>query len=51
MENVDYRVDMMNMPFTEESYDFFICSHILEHMDNDDQAIRKLYRITKKGGA
>jgi SAM-dependent methyltransferase len=51
MENVDYKIDMMDMPFKDESYDFFICSHVLEHVDRDDQAIRELHRITRNGGA
>lgn len=50
MEHVDYKVDMMNMPFENESFNFFICSHVLEHVDSDDQAIKELYRITKPGG-
>lgn len=50
MDDVDYKVDMMDMPFDDESFDFFICSHVLEHVENDDQAIRELYRITRPGG-
>lgn len=50
MDDVDYKVDMMDMPFDDESFDFFICSHVLEHVDSDDQAIEELYRITKHGG-
>ncbi|WP_081346601.1 class I SAM-dependent methyltransferase [Nitrosospira multiformis] len=50
MGAVDYKVDMMNMPFDDESFDFFICSHVLEHVENDSQAIKELYRITKPGG-
>lgn len=50
MDDVDYKVDMMNMPFEDESFDFFICSHVLEHVESDDQAIKELYRITKQGG-
>jgi SAM-dependent methyltransferase len=51
MEHVDFKVDMMGMPFENESYDFFICSHVLEHVESDDQAIRELFRITKRGGS
>ena len=51
MDTVDFKVDMMNMPFDDESFDFFICSHVLEHVDSDDQAIKELYRITKPGGS
>lgn len=50
MDNVDYVVDLMELPFKDSSYDFFICSHVLEHVPDDDEAIKELYRITKKGG-
>lgn len=50
MENVDFNVDITNLPFADSLYDFFICSHILEHVGNDDKAINELYRITKPGG-
>lgn len=50
MEDVDYKVDMMDMPFEDGSFDFFICSHVLEHVESDDRAIKELYRITKLGG-
>lgn len=51
MDGCDYKVDLMRMPFADQSYDFFICSHILEHVESDDQAISELYRITKNGGS
>ncbi len=51
MDACDYKIDLMHMPFADQSYDFFICSHILEHVESDDQAISELYRITKKGGS
>nr|BFD66484.1 class I SAM-dependent methyltransferase [Bdellovibrio sp. HAGR004] len=50
MEDVSHRVDLMKLPFGENSYDFFICSHVLEHVDDDAAAIQELYRITKVGG-
>jgi SAM-dependent methyltransferase len=50
MDGCDFKVDMIDLPFDNESYDFFICSHVLEHIESDDMAISELYRITKKGG-
>ena len=50
MTEVDYKVDIMNLPFPAESYDFFLCSHVLEHLADDYAAIRELFRIIKKGG-
>jgi len=51
MDGVDHQVDMVDMPFEDESFDFFICSHVLEHVDSDDRAIEELFRITKPGGS
>lgn len=50
MDTVDVKVDMMNIPFNDESFDFFICSHVLEHVESDDQVIKELFRITKHKG-
>lgn len=50
MDHVDHKVDLQDLPFSDESYDFFICSHVLEHVASDDQAIRELFRITRSGG-
>jgi len=50
MNHVDYKIDMMNMPFKDNSYDCFICSHVLEHVESDDKAISELYRILKPKG-
>jgi SAM-dependent methyltransferase len=50
MDHADYKVDMMDMPFQDESFDFFICSHVLEHVESDDKALSELFRITKEGG-
>ncbi|MEI6707783.1 MAG: methyltransferase domain-containing protein [Methylococcales bacterium] len=50
MTDADHQVDITNMPFANDQFDFFICSHVLEHVDSDDAAISELYRILKKGG-
>ena len=50
MENVDHTLDMMDMPFADGAFDFFICSHVLEHVDDDALAVRELFRITRSGG-
>ena len=47
---VDHNVDLLNLPFENNSFDFFICSHILEHVQDDRQAIRELFRITRPNG-
>jgi len=51
MKNVDYQVDLTCLPFDNFSYDFFICSHVLEHVNDDEKALGELYRILKPGGS
>ena len=50
-DDADDKVDIMDMRIYEEGqFDFFICSHMLEHVTDDRRALRELYRILKRGG-
>lgn len=51
IDNVDDKVDITNMTIYEDNkFDFFICSHILEHVDDDSMALSELFRVLKPGG-
>lgn len=51
MKGVDDIVDITNMAaYADEYFDVFICSHVLEHIENDIAAMKELYRVLKKGG-
>jgi len=51
MPGVDDKVDITNMTiYSEGQFDAFICSHVLEHIDEDVKAMKELYRILKQGG-
>ena len=51
MQDVDDKVDITDMkPYRNNTFDIFICSHVLEHVKDDKQAISELYRILKPGG-
>lgn len=51
MEDVDYKADIQNMwQIADNSYDLWICSHVLEHVRDDRQALAELFRILKPGG-
>lgn len=48
---VDYRLDIQNMEGIEDaSYNLIICSHVLEHVENDRAALKEMYRVLKDGG-
>lgn len=42
--------DIQNLKFNDESFDFVICNHVLEHVEDDNKAISEIYRVIKKGG-
>jgi len=50
-DDVDDKVDVTAMTcYTDGSFDALICSHVLEHVTDDRQAMRELFRILKPGG-
>lgn len=49
MPDVDHQVDLMKLPFASDSVDFFVCSHVLEHVIDDATALAELFRILKPG--
>ena len=49
---VDDKVDLMDMAiYNDGQFDFFICSHVLEHVADDRKALRELFRILAPGGS
>ena len=49
-DDVTHKVDITKMPFDDEQYDCFVCSHVLEHVADDAAAMKELHRILKPGG-
>jgi predicted SAM-dependent methyltransferase len=41
---------MVMNQFDDEHFDMVIANHILEHIPNDDKAIKEIYRVLKKNG-
>lgn len=44
-----HQVDLEQLPFSDKSFDFVFCSHVLEHTDNPGTAMRELCRVGKRG--
>jgi SAM-dependent methyltransferase len=42
--------DIMDLPFRDACFDEVICSEVLEHVLDDQQGVRELVRVLKKGG-
>lgn len=46
----DVKADICDLPFADNSYDFILCNHVLEHIPDDTRAMQEVYRILKPGG-
>ena len=46
----DVKADICNLPFQDHTYDIIFCNHVLEHIPDDNKAMRELYRVLKPGG-
>jgi len=46
----DVKADICALPFANDSYDFILCNHVLEHIPDDATAMKELYRVLKPGG-
>tara|TARA_B100001109_G_scaffold69988_1_gene57022 strand:- start:3445 stop:4215 length:771 start_codon:yes stop_codon:yes gene_type:complete len=42
--------DICNLPFSENQFDFILCNHVLEHVNDDIAAMLELFRVLKKNG-
>ena len=45
-----FLTEIMSLPFEENSFDIIFFNHVIEHIKDDLQALRNIYKITKKGG-
>ena len=44
------KVDITNIPFESNSFDFILCNHVLEHIPDDQLAMSELFRVMKDNG-
>jgi SAM-dependent methyltransferase len=62
LENIEYitadlespwakvHFDIHEIPFEENTFDVIICNHLLEHVEDEQLALREMYRVMKPGG-
>jgi len=43
------KTDIRDLIFKDETFDFILCSHVLEHVVEDKKAIQEIFRVLKKG--
>jgi SAM-dependent methyltransferase len=44
------RADITATPFEDAAFDVVLCSHVLEHVEDDRAAMRELHRVLRTGG-
>ena len=47
---VDVKADILDLPFEDKLFDFVLCNHVLEHIEDDAKAMSELFRVLKPGG-
>ena len=46
----DVKMDLRDLAFPANSFDVVICSHVLEHIDDDLRAMSEMHRVLRPGG-
>ena len=44
------QMDISDINFEDNYFDFIICNHVLEHVKDDKKAMSELFRVLKQGG-
>jgi len=50
LTDVDLQLDIGNIDCKTASFDLILCNHVLEHVSDDDKALKELFRILKPSG-
>ena len=50
LANADQQIDAMDIPYPDETFDYVICSHVLEYVQDDFKAMQEIRRVLKPDG-
>lgn len=50
MKNGLHRIDVTNIQFKDNFFDYIIINHVLEHVQNEEKALNELRRVLSKSG-
>ena len=45
-----HKMSITDIKFKDNTFDLFLCNHVLEHVPDDNLAMREIYRVLKPGG-
>ena len=48
--NAMVKMDIMDIQYSDNTFDVIYCSHVLEHVFDDRKAMREFYRVLKPSG-
>lgn len=43
-------MDLLDLKLADQSVDYILCNHVLEHLPDDIAAMKQMYRVLRKGG-
>jgi len=49
-KGVTVRLNVLDLPFRDGTFDVIICNHVLEHVSDDIRAMTELYRVLTRTG-
>lgn len=48
--HVDHTASVTELPLEEASFDWVLCTEVIEHVEDDERAVREIVRVLKPGG-
>lgn len=46
----DVKTDIQDMPFNDNEFDIVLCNHVIEHIENEQVALKEVFRVLKPEG-